>query len=527
MKAKAIILSAAMMFAAFAITGCQKEMDKNPGVGTETKTLHVKFGAETPEAEPATKVGIQEDGEGYKSVWHEGDAIGVYVITENDAMNTQNAKFTATVDGSGAATFSGSITVPESGSIACNVYYYYPYCETAGAHTDVKVTLPREQAPGIDGIDPKANIMMGSEAIESNLTPNGIDGDITLKFKHKATFMHFNIESCTAAGVNVGTEKVKYFKVEHSAASLGGLTRNFNLTSHASINLGFEAIGKSVYIIIPEEKQTTLADFEGWLAVARFSCNSNMFSTDVITITIVTDSHTIVKTWTPIYVPDFNGGSKAFAEGEVSKVRISITDSDTITDVTEMPAGKYSMVTELTDDMSGAYFMAGTPDDGATWYIPNGNEYGQDKIGLIMVPATFVKTDGPCFDLFDIVTNNALTIAKTDDGFYTLRQVCGHPSYYNYYVAPKGDVDAVKTYGLDFLSALDSTTGRTNWTIARTDDRWVIANAATSTEYGGGKYLRFYDGMNARGERTYYIYGYESLATSAPYYDIHLFKKMN
>lgn len=523
MKAKILILT----LAAFGIISCQTDTeDTQPARNTGTKTIEVSF---TVNQSELTRTGILPDGsDAYKCVWVDGDALGVYVITDNEETTTKNAKFTVSAINSvtGEATFMGYIKVPEgSGEVPCDIYYYHPYYAKAGQHTDLKLAIPSEQYPGEAGIDPKSNIMMG-KPLEGKLTETGITSDdLELMFMHKTTFLHFRFASCTATGVNAATEKVKYFRIEKGTGAFAGEGAWLNAeTTYNTNNTNFSFSGyknsKSVILAIPEDKQTTLDKFDAWLSVANFSATGSLngFVEDKFNITIVTDAHTIKKVWIPVRMAEDRG--VYFKAGEVNRVNLNITDTDVVTSVTEKPVDKFTEVTEVTADMSGDYFIAGTPDNGTTWYIAE----NKDDKGIVMVPTDLIFDKSLVYDAGNALINNKISVSKVfgETDKYLLRYYTNSMSMSSL-IAAKQDVDGNKTYGLDLVWMEDNVTQRTSWSFSRSDGNWVIENQAVSALYGGGKYIRFYQ----QDEETHYLYGYESQSTASPYFNIYLFKKVN
>lgn len=514
------------ILAAFCLSGCQKDMGEieQPGSSTGTKVIKVTF---TTGQEGITKTAIEKTDDGYRSVWTSGDALGVYVDTGDPETTTDNAKFTVTsIDPvTGAGTFTGYIKVPETGDIACNIYYYYPYYVKAGQSDNLKLAIPTEQIPSEKMIDPKANIMLG-KPLSGTLSASGITSDdLEIMFIHKTTFLQMKVASCTATGVNPATEKVRYVKFERANNRvLAGEGAWLNARTSYPNNTNFSPSGmknsKSVLLSILESEQVALNQFEGWFTCANFTAEGSSFMfpvEDTFYITIVTDAHTIRKTWIPVKKEE--NKTVYFNAGAVNIVNLNITDSDEISSSTEKPVDKFAEVTELSEDMSGEYFIAGTPDNGTTWYIAE----NKDAKGIIMVPTNLIFDKALVYDGNSALINNKVIVTKVPtQEYYTLR-------YYNdsmsasTLLAAKANVDGNKSYGFNFSYSEDATNKTTYWTFARDNGNWVIENQAVGSDYAGGKYIRFYK----EDDKTYYLYGYESQSSTDPYFDIHLFKKIN
>lgn len=523
MKTKIFIL----ILAALGVLGCQTDNEDTGPVGNDgTKLVQVSFTTTMQDAQ--TRTGIVQDGDTYKCVWTQTDALGVYVATDNEETTTENAKFSVSAINSetGEATFVGYIRVPEEGEADCKIYYYYPYLATAGKSNDLQLSIPVEQVPGEKGIDPKAHVMMG-KPLEGKLSATGITSDdMNIMFIHKTTFLQFKFGSCTAAGVNAATEKVKFFKIEKGpgAGAMAGKGSWLNAqTNYNDNNTNFSYNGyensTSIVLAIPEAEQVTLDKFEGWITTPNFSATGNTQSVreDKFYITIVTDAHTIKKTWIPVRMAEER--TIYFRSGEVNRLNLNIDNTYTVTTDTEKPVAKFAEVTEVAADMSGEYIIAATPDNGTTWYVPR----NKDDKSIIMVPTSLIVDKTAVYDVNNVLFNNKIVVAKTvGQPGYSMKFSTNSMSM-AYYLAPKKDKDGSKTYGLDFQYSLDNSNLTTYWDFSLSGGKWGIENQTTSTEYGGGKYIRFYK----ESDDAYYLYGYESQSTTSPYFDIRLFKRVN
>ena len=175
-KIQSIISGTAFLAAGiFAFSSCAKtDLDEQPSSGLSIETNLTITGA-------STRTGLEwdQDNNNYNTFWTEGDAIGVYVGSSNNAQLTSSFS-----DRAETTTFSGTVAL-SAGQQTLYAYFPYSSIETDGADgpSRIRVLLSEQQNPAsITSFDPNADIMV-AKPLSFNASGSGSETVDGLQFQ--------------------------------------------------------------------------------------------------------------------------------------------------------------------------------------------------------------------------------------------------------------------------------------------------------------------------------------------------------
>ena len=193
--------------AAMAFTACQNDNDfAGNAAGEGTTTISVVANLDD------TRSAFTEKGEGetgYKSVWNGGEGVKAYVVSAGGYDNFYNVAESnaAVVEAENGAT-EAHFNLSFNSSLSNGALYIIAAadasvvnCDGTGYNYDggqkPNITLPTEQTPGDNSVDPKAHILI----YENNDFRTSQSTDIEATFKHYAAYGKLSLKNFTAEGV--------------------------------------------------------------------------------------------------------------------------------------------------------------------------------------------------------------------------------------------------------------------------------------------------------------------------------------
>jgi len=354
---KKSILLVGLSFALFAISSC----DKNYDIETR-KTISVVADATLS---GQVKTSISHDNvNGYSSDWDNEDVLGFYFLEEGStnsagADNRGTLNLGSVVDGV-RGSFTGSITSPgESTEYVFNAYY--PSNANNGLTQYLKLnqfrfTVPDVQNPLKDGFDPNADILV-ARPVKKTVSPTDESISLDFNFERVVSIVRISFPTIAYDGVS-GDEKI--MQVVLSKVSKSGNDENNIIAGRMQVTPSEGASSLSSFsnsdlynlhtitANYTEETAPTLSDGSVYLTMVP----RTFVEGDQLTVTVVTNKHTITKVST---IP--SGQSLECPANAVKHLKINITESAENLEVNDVAKVYYEKVTSAPADWSGTYLI--------------------------------------------------------------------------------------------------------------------------------------------------------------------------
>lgn len=378
---KKSILLVGLSVALFAISSC----DKNYDIETR-KTISVVADA-TLSGQVKTSLSY-DNVNGYSSDWDNEDVLGFYYLEEGSAGsagadNRGTLNLGSVVDGV-RGSFTGSITSPgESTEYVFNAYY--PSNANNGLTQYLKLnqfrfTVPDVQNPLKDGFDPNADILV-ARPVKKTVSPTDESISLDFNFERVVSIVRISFPTIAYDGVS-GDEKImqvvlsKTTKEGNENSNLIAGRVGVNPNDNPMVLEGFSTAAYSKHSITAnytEETAPTLSDGSVYLTVVP----RTFVEGDQLTVTVVTNKHTITKVST---IP--SGQSLECPANAVKHLKVNITESAPNLTVNALAEEYYTKVTSASQiTTTGQYILV--YDNGSTGMVAT--SISDNKINAISV----------------------------------------------------------------------------------------------------------------------------------------------
>lgn len=354
---KKSILLVGLFFALFAISSC----DKNYDIETR-KTISVVADA-TLSGQVKTSLSY-DNVNGYSSDWNNEDVLGFYYLEEGSAgsagaNNKGTLNLGSVVDGV-RGSFTGSITSPGvSTEYVFNAYY--PSNANNNIENSLKLnqfrfTVPDVQNPLKDGFDPNADILV-ARPVKKTVNPTDKSISLDFNFERVVSIVRISFPNIAYDGVS-GDEKI--MQVVLSKVSKSGNTDDNIIAGRMQVTPSEGASSLSSFSTsdsynlhtitanYTEETAPTLSDGSVYLTMVP----RTFVEGDQLTVTVVTNKHTITKVST---IP--SGQSLECPANAVKHLKVNITQSADNLEVNDVAKVYYEKVTSAPVDWSGTYLI--------------------------------------------------------------------------------------------------------------------------------------------------------------------------
>ena len=354
---KKSILLVGLSFALFAISSC----DKNYDIETR-KTISVVADA-TLSGQVKTSLSY-DNVNGYSSDWDNEDVLGFYYLEEGSAgsagaNNKGTLNLGSVVDGV-RGSFTGSITSPgESTEYVFNAYY--PSNANNNIENSLKLnqfrfTVPDVQNPLKDGFDPNADILV-ARPVKKTVNPTDESISLDFNFERVVSIVRISFPTIAYDGVS-GDEKI--MQVVLSKVSKSGNTDDNIIAGRMQVTPSEGASSLSSFsnsdsynlhtitANYTEETAPSLSDGSVYLTMVP----RTFVEGDQLTVTVVTNKHTITKVST---IP--SGQSLECPANAVKHLKVNITESAENLEVNDVAKVYYEKVTSAPADWSGTYLI--------------------------------------------------------------------------------------------------------------------------------------------------------------------------
>ena len=416
---KKSILLVGLSFALFAISSC----DKNYDIETK-KTISVVADATLS---GQVKTSISHDNvNGYSSDWDNEDVLGFYYLEEGSAgsagaNNKGTLNLGSVVDGV-RGSFTGSITSPgESTEYVFNAYY--PSNANNNIENSLKLnqfrfTVPDVQNPLKDGFDPNADILV-ARPVKKTVNPTDESISLDFNFERVVSIVRISFPTIVYDGVS-GDEKI--MQVVLSKVSKSGNTDDNIIAGRMQVTPSEGASSLSSFSNLDsynlhtitanytEETAPTLSDGSVYLTMVP----RTFVEGDQLTVTVVTNKHTITKVST---IP--SGQSLECPANAVKHLKINITESAENLEVNDVAKVYYEKVTSAPADWSGTYLIV--CEEAGVALTGSGSDASSIKVGTsVAISENRIGVSG------DV---NSVSIEKISDLQYLIQTTSGYYIY--------------------------------------------------------------------------------------------------
>lgn len=370
MKLTTIIAGTGLLAAAFAWSGCTKDMEATQPEIPSANTVTISLGAEKEKVnQPARSVKTIIEGnktDGFTVKWDQADRLGVYSYAAEvpSTSLTSNTPFSISSLTDDAATFTGQIKANGTVETTFDIYAYYPY-NSANTSTDYRAvmgTVPAAQTMTPAGsFDSRADYMVSKRGVQVTVTPpNVYTANVdNFQFTHLMAFTNLAVKSVSHPDV-AATETVRTISLEAVALDSNPALAGDFMLNLADGSITWDASATNlVEVSVPAGM--TLENLNAWAVTGPFAITPD----DELIVTVTTNKHVITKTVT--------GKTLDFLANNIAGLNLTIDQGCTVQD---LPVLLYSTGFNADEGFKSGTNYQGTATSGPAgkqWTIYYGN----------------------------------------------------------------------------------------------------------------------------------------------------------